>query len=218
MIRSILWDNDGVLVDTEGLYFRATAEVMRERGLALTEADYRRFFLVESSGLRALIPDIDAPGLEAIRARRNQVYARLLETGEITVPGAAEVLAALDGRYHMAVVTSSLREHFEIIHRRTGFLPRFRFVLASGDYEEPKPHPAPYLAAIARLAAEGITPEECVVIEDSLRGLTAARAAGLRTWVIPGPLTDPGDFADADLVFASIRDLPAALIADRTAR
>ena len=207
----IFWDNDGVLVETESLYFRATARVMAERGLELTPDAYRQHFLVEASGLRALVPGVNENELESLRSHRNALYADFLASSSITVDGAAETLAELEGRYLMGVVTSSLREHFDLIHARTGFGRHFRFVLASGDYAEPKPHPAPYRAALGAAAAFGVRPEECVAIEDSLRGLTSAKAAGLTTWVVPGTLTVPADFARADRVLSSIRDVPRVL-------
>jgi len=212
VIRAIFWDNDGILADTETLYLRATAEVLASRGLALNEDDYRRHYLVAASGLAALVPGATAATLARLRAERDAIYAGLLATEEIAVPGAAETLAALRGRVVMGVVTSSLREHFDLIHARTGFLPCFDFVLASGDYAETKPHPAPYLAAMERVAARhGVGPAECLAVEDSGRGLSAAKAAGLRTWVIPGALSLPGDLAGADRILGSIREIPGLL-------
>jgi HAD superfamily hydrolase (TIGR01509 family) len=212
--RAIFWDNDGVLVETERLYFRATAAVLREAGRGLTEAEYRQHFLVEASGVAGLLPAMPPHELEALRTKRNAIYAGLLASESIAVEGAADILRELEGRFLMAVVTSSLREHFDLIHARTGFSSYFRFVLASGDYAETKPHPAPYLAAIEAARALGVPREECLVIEDSRRGLTSAKAAGLRTWVIPGTLADPADFEGADRVLESIRDVPRLLAAE----
>lgn len=102
----VLWDNDGVLVETEGHYFRATREVLQERGVVLTEAAFRQYFLVESTGIQALLPGLPRTELESLRAKRNAIYRELLGTEPIEVPGAAEVLEALYGRVLMGVVTT----------------------------------------------------------------------------------------------------------------
>ena len=105
----------------------------------------------------------------------------------------------------MGIVTSSRREHFEVIHAGTNLLPYFDFVLMREDYTHSKPDPEPYLTAMAQ---NGLSAEECVVIEDSERGLRAALAAGLRCIVIPQGLTRGLDFTGALAVLDDIRQLP----------
>jgi len=124
------------------------------------------------------------------------------------IDGVRDVLDALRGKYVMGIVTSSGHEHFEIIHRQSGLLPYFQFVLTLKDCAYTKPHPGPYLKAIE---LGGFLPDECLVIEDSPRGLAAAISAGLRCIVIPSGFTRNFDFAGACKVLDSIRDLPAAL-------
>jgi HAD superfamily hydrolase (TIGR01509 family) len=108
----------------------------------------------------------------------------------------------------MGVVTSSQRGHFEIIHAATGLLRYFDFVLTREDYENSKPDPEPYLAGIAKT---GFSAHECIAVEDTPRGLTAATGAGLKCVVIPNALTIGGDFTTAHQVLRDIRELPAAL-------
>jgi HAD superfamily hydrolase (TIGR01509 family) len=122
--------------------------------------------------------------------------------------GVETVLAGLHGRVAMGVVTSSNPEHFDIAHRSTGLLRYFDFVLTNRDYEHTKPHPAPYLAALARC---GLAPEQCIAIEDSERGLASARAAGLRCVVVPRGLTRGGTFREAHCVLEDVRNLAAVL-------
>ena len=109
----------------------------------------------------------------------------------------------------MAIVTSSHRAHFEAIHRSTGLPQFFEFVLAREDYGLSKPDPEPYLSAVARL---GLSAGECLVIEDSERGLRAAKAAGLTCWVIPSALTASSNFAAADRRFDSLAELRNVLL------
>ncbi|MGA7306405.1 MAG: HAD family phosphatase [Rhodothermales bacterium] len=215
-IKAILWDNDGVLVDTEHIYFRVTQSVLQEAGVSIDERDYRKHFLTGSAGAWHLAVELGFTDdqIEEMRQRRNDLYADALRSEEVAIDGAQEVLEELKSNYRMAVVTSSRRRHFEIIHERTGFLPYFEFVLVREDYVRSKPDPEPYLTAAEKL---GLPPEACLAIEDSERGLRAAASAGMRCWVIPTDLTRGGDLSAAERILASISDLPGLLSVERRA-
>lgn len=210
MISGIFWDNDGVLVDTEALYFRATAEVLRQAGFELTRAAFIEVSLQRGTSAFALAEGkLSRQEVEGLRRKRDDRYAELLRGDTKAMDGVEETLAALHGRVRMAIVTSSRREHFDIIHRQTGLLRYFDFVLTREDYSCAKPHPEPYLTALAR---SGLRPEQCLAVEDSERGLLSARGAGLRCLVLPGELTRNSDFAGADRILSDIREVPAALL------
>jgi HAD superfamily hydrolase (TIGR01509 family) len=104
----------------------------------------------------------------------------------------------------MGVVTSSRREHFEIIHAATGLLPYFDFVMTRENYIKTKPDPEPYLTAVKRC---GLSPEDCVIVEDSERGLESAKAAGIKCIVVPHVLTKNSDFSGAWRVLDNIREV-----------
>ncbi|HEY6878416.1 MAG TPA: HAD family phosphatase [Polyangiales bacterium] len=204
----LLWDHDGVLVDTEGLYLQATREVLASVGVALDDVLYRELFLVQNRGAWHLVRDHDEAALAALKHRRSERYTELLTSGDVYIPGALAMISELATRHRMAIVTSSRRAHFDAIHRGRTLPSHFELILAREDYGESKPDPEPYLTAVARL---GVSPADCLVIEDSERGLRAARAAGLRAWVIPSALTGGSDFAGAERRFDNISDLHAAL-------
>jgi HAD superfamily hydrolase (TIGR01509 family) len=205
-VQALLWDNDGVLVDTEPLYFRATKEILAGVGIELDEASYIEISLRQGGSLFQLVEDRDAAELEALRDARNTRYAELLMSDLRVIDGVAECLEALHGRVPMAIVTSSLRSAFESIHRQTGLLGYFEFALTHGDYDRHKPHPEPYLSAARRL---GVAPEDCVVVEDTERGLASATRAGMRCLVIPNRLTRGFAFESAHAVLKSVSDVPA---------
>ena len=209
-IKAVLWDNDGVLVDTEPLYYEANRQVFEELGHELTVPAYRHQSLKLGKSVFALLDEVLDPQAEQpLRKKRNQIYSKLLETRLRVFPGAAETLEQLAGRkWPMAVVTSSLRDHFETIHRQTGLLRHFSFVLAGEDCPQHKPHPAPYLTAAERL---GVDPRECLVVEDTERGLQAALAAEMRCVVIPHSLTQADTFEGAHARLDSIRQVPEHL-------
>ncbi len=210
VIEAILWDNDGVLVDTEHLYFQATQRVLASVGVMLTEQQYIDFFLTEGRGAWHLVEGRGVGDAEIARLReeRNEIYGRLLRQGPLVLPGIVETLDALRGRYVMGVVTSSRKDHFDLIHEHTGLLQYFDFVLTASDYPRVKPYPDPYLAAVER---SGVEADACIAIEDSERGLEAATLAGVRCIVVPTALTRGGRFAKAQRVLASVSEIPAAL-------
>jgi len=209
MIDAIFWDNDGVLVDTEHLYFEATRDVLDTIEIPLTEDDYRELFLLQGRGAWHLAEarGIPPPEVEALRQRRNARYAELVSREPRVLPHVLDVVSSLHGRYRMGIVTSSRRDHFEIIHRGTGLLPYFDFVVTADDCPRTKPCPDPYLRAIG---ASGVDPAAGVAVEDSARGLEAATAAGLRCVIVPSRLTRTQAF-DGALRLESIRELPALL-------
>jgi HAD superfamily hydrolase (TIGR01509 family) len=173
--RAILWDNDGVLVDTEKVFFEANRRELATLGVEASWADFEEFSLRRGESLLSL-SGLDGDDLRALFARRDAVYSELLSTEEIAIAGMGELLGRLAPRFRMGIVTSSHREHFEIIHARSGLLRHFEFHVVREDYPLGKPHPDAYLAGIDRT---GLPPDRCLAVEDSPRGVAAAQAAGL---------------------------------------
>ena len=209
MIRAIFWDNDGVLVDTEGIFFRANLETLAGVGISLQWEQFEEISLTRGGSVLQLA---EKPGTDAfykLRRERDDRYADLLTREPLVIDGVRDVLETLWGKYIMGIVTSSGHEHFEIIHRQSGLLPYFQFVLTMKDCTHFKPHPEPYLKAI-ELA--GCPPEECLVIEDSPRGLASAVAAGIRCVVIPSKFTRGNHFTGAHKILNSVKELPAVLV------
>ena len=204
MIRAILWDNDGVLVDTEGLYFQAGHEVLATQSVELTHKDFAEQSLKKGLSVFDFLPVQDAELIERLRLKRNARYSALLANGVQVIDGVVETLQTFYGRVQMGIVTGSLRDHFDIVHAQTNLLPFFDFVLAREDYEEAKPHPDAYLTA---MRLHGLQPDDCVVVEDSERGCIAAAAAGLRVLAVPNALSKYGDFSSAYKILNSVRDV-----------
>ena len=211
MIKAIFWDNDGILVDTEQYYYRATKDVLAGVGADLTLELFAELLLKQAKGAWHLATEqgCSKQEVDELHKQRNLNYLELLKTENIGLPDVEDVLKQLYGKITMCIVTSSLKDTFAVIHERTGFLKYIDFVLASGDYAASKPDPSPYLTALAK---SGLKAEECIVIEDSQRGLLAAKAAGLKCWVIPTTLTRDQDFSQADKILTSIKDVPALLL------
>jgi beta-phosphoglucomutase-like phosphatase (HAD superfamily) len=205
-VKTILWDNDGVLVDSEQLYFEVTRDVLATAGIALTDEQYRDLFLVQGRGAWHLCGERGIPELEIARLRstRNALYSDGLRRESLALADVGPVLGALHGRYPMGCVTSSRRDHFDLLHGWTGFLPYFDFVLTADDVTRVKPDPELYVRAVER---SGHRAAECLAIEDSERGLAAARAAGVPCLIVPTPLTRGCAFEGAERVLDRVTDV-----------
>jgi HAD superfamily hydrolase (TIGR01509 family) len=173
--RAILWDNDGVLVDTEKVFFEANRRELATLGIDVRWADLEEISLRRGESLLSL-SGLDGDDLRALCARRDALYSELLSTEEIAIEGMGELLGRLAPRFRMGIVTSSRRKHFDIIHGRSGLMRHFEFHVVREDYALSKPHPDSYLAGLART---GLSADRCLAVEDSPRGVASAKAAGL---------------------------------------
>jgi HAD superfamily hydrolase (TIGR01509 family) len=210
MLKAIFFDNDGILVNTEELYFQATREILATVGIDLTPDSYRQDHLIDSRGSFYLAVErgMTAAQVEALRAQRNTRYAGILRTEPLIIDGAERALRLFSGKYILGIVTSSNPEYFDLEHSRTGFLQFINFCITPADYAEYKPGPEPYLRALDRA---GVKAAEAIAVEDSQRGLMSAAAAGIRCIVIPTELTKGSDFSRAYAVLGSIDELPAVV-------
>lgn len=207
--KYILWDHDGVLVNTERWFFRANQRALFEEGISISEDEYMRFM---QSGVSvwtlATEKGIGDARVSEGRARRNRYYQEYLLTENIEIHGVIDVLENLRRNFSMAIVTASRREDFDLIHHSRSILNYMDFCLTSGDYVKSKPFPDPYLAAVERF---GASPDECVAVEDSSRGLKSAVAAGIDCVIIKHEFTQSHDFTSAFRIVDSIKDLPLLL-------
>lgn len=209
MKRYILWDNDGVLVDTEHWYFTATQRALAELGFILEKETYlQRMVRGESSWDLAISAGVDPVLAAEQRRQRDRYYQEYLRRENIDIPGVEAVLETLANTHAMAIVTTSRRADFDLIHRERNLVGYMEFVLAREDYTSSKPDPEPYLAGLTRFGARA---EECLVVEDSQRGLQSALAANIDCAIVRHGFTASHDFSGARYLLDSIEELPAAL-------
>ena len=206
MFKAIFWDNDGILVDTELLFFEATKKVLAEVDANLTMDFYINKHLKSNISTYELAREkgVDEDQIRALRDKRDELYMNSLSEGIESMEGVETVLRALENKYLMGVVTSSRLDHFEMIMKSAGIKKYFKFFITKEDIIHEKPHPEPYLLALKRT---GLLPEECLVIEDSERGVTSAKAANLTCYAVPNRLTKKNDFSMADKVLDNIEEL-----------
>ncbi|HEY1381357.1 MAG TPA: HAD family phosphatase [Gemmataceae bacterium] len=205
--RAVVFDLDGLLIDTEGLFAEAARRILARRGLTL---DLAFFATMMGTPGRDALPRfckqyrLTEP-LDVIAAEYKRDFLAALAGGRPPLmPGAVDLIDRL-GRHRIpkAIATSSTREYVGAVFGPHGLLDRFAFVLTCDDVTHGKPHPEVYARAAERL---GLPPAAVVVLEDSVNGLRAAKAAGCRCVVVPHAQTPRDELAAADLVARGLGD------------
>ena len=210
MKKYILFDHDGVLVDTEYWYFRSAERALAEVGFVLNKEQY----LIDmaqgvGSWVQARSAGIDEHTIDKLRKVRNTYYQYYLQTESIEIDGVVDVLTELSEHVRMAIVTTAKRADFEMIHKARQITQFMDFVLCREDYELAKPHPEPYLTGLEHF---GATAKEAIVVEDSSRGLQAAVAAGIDCVIVHNEFTKTNDFTLARYRIGNLAELTRTIL------
>jgi len=182
-VHAVVFDMDGLLVDTEAVYRDAMATVAEEMGHAMSIDVFRAMIgLPDNKDLLTGHYGADFP-VEAFNARVLDLAEEMILAGVALKAGVLEILDHLDElALPRAIATSSSHRAVASHLGGAGVIPRFHAIVAKGDYVRGKPAPDPYLTAAARL---GIEPGLCLALEDSHNGVRAAAAAGMMTIMVP---------------------------------
>lgn len=210
-IRAVVFDLDGLLIDTEAGFRDSLIAAAADRGYDLPLSLFHQLLGVpnaESIGtlLAHYGPDFDAEGLYVACWTR---FHETVDLENLLKTGVTELLDHLDGfGVPKAIATSSPRDSVDLHLGPSGIVGRFDAIVAKGDYVRSKPAPDPYLVAAARL---GFDPAECLALEDSHNGVRAAHAAGMMTIMVPD-LLEPTEEMHAKCVHIArtlhdVRDL-----------
>src|SRR5512140_338834 len=188
MTEAVLFDNDGVLVDTETLFFETTRAAFARLDVELTRETWGTRYLAEGKSSRAIALSLGAdPGrVPEVIEERNWQYRHVLKQAPPLRAHVHSTLARLHGRVRLAIVTGCGRDQLDLVHGSSEILHLFDLIVTSNDCSCSKPHPEPYLTAIRAL---GVPPERCIAVEDSPRGLASAKSAGIPCIVVPTELT-----------------------------
>ncbi|MDP9180806.1 MAG: HAD family phosphatase [Chloroflexota bacterium] len=202
---AILWDLDGVIVDSGEYHYAAYVAVLAQRGVKLDKKRYYASLFGRRNWdiLRDVLGDLPDDELRAI-AQQKEVKFRELARGHIApLPGAKELLRrAHEAGLKQSIVSSTPRENIEMIVDSLGVRDDLDAIVGEEDSERGKPDPQPFTTAADRLA---VPYEGCVVLEDAPEGIAAGKTAGMRT--IGVTTTRPAErLSEADLVVASLED------------
>jgi HAD superfamily hydrolase (TIGR01509 family) len=213
VIEGVVFDMDGVLVQSEEVWGEVREALTRERGGRWHEGAQREMMGMSSPEWAAYMRDSLGVGMEVDEINREVVrrlearYRRELPV----IPGAWEAVDRLAERWPLAVASSSNRPLIDLVLSLSGRAGSFRATVSSEEVPRGKPAPDVYLEAARRL---GVAPSSCAAIEDSTNGLLSARAAGMRVIAIPNPSFPPAPdgLAAADAVLDSLRQLTPGAI------
>lgn len=211
---AVIFDLDGVIVDSEIWWDEIRHAFAARRGKPWTTADRAATMGHNSLGWARVMRDIleidESP--EAIADEVvGEMVGRFAARGAPVIEGAVETVRRIAADYPLGIASSAHPRVIEAALRTTGLRDAFRSVSASDEVEHGKPSPDVYLLAARRLA---VAPEDCLVVEDSLNGVLAARAAAMTVVLIPNVAVPPaaGAEAAANVVLRSIGDLDPAAI------
>ena len=205
MKKYILFDNDGVLVETEIWYFRANVKILKELGITLHEDVYLNLMAQgKTSWEIARANNIDEETIVQSRFKRDEYYQHYLKTEDLEIKGVEEVLQELKQKYKMAIITTSRRVDFNLIHDNKEIKNYMDFVLCVEDYARAKPYPDPYLAGLKKFNAKK---DETIVVEDSQRGLKSAVAAKIDCVIVKNDFVKSHDFTQAKHKIDSLENL-----------
>lgn len=207
--KFILFDNDGVLVETEMWYYQANYDILKTVNITLEFDTYQKIMIRGGTAWElAIKKGLKKEDIDKLREKRDELYQYFLQTKDITIKNVVGTLEQLSKKYKMGIITTARRVDFELIHKNRNIIDFMDFTLCVEDYEKAKPHPAPYLAGLKKFNAKE---EETVVIEDSQRGLDSAYAANIDCIVIKNEFTKSHDFQKAKYFIDKFDDLKRLL-------
>ena len=202
-VKAIIFDMDGLMIDSERLYREAQREIGRFFGREVRDEVLWR--MMGRKPIESLVIFVEEHGIpatpEEVFRMRNEIMRGKLAHDLAAMPGLDHILAAVYSRVKLAVATGAQQEFLDLIVDKLGIRDRFDVLQSSDSVSVGKPDPEIYLAACAKL---GLEPSECIVLEDSANGVLAGKRAGCLVIAVPSEYTKKQDFSAADSI---VRDL-----------
>ncbi len=205
MIAAYIFDLDGTLLDTEIAWVEATANYLSSKGHPVThdfsmQAVYGRSWHDVYADIVTAFPDLNM-GLDQMQAEMADFFYAMRDKVDSRIPGSVELLKQLSKTKPCCIVSGSPREHIAEALEIMDAAESVSFYFGASDYPHGKPHPSGFLLAAERL---GVLPAECVVFEDSFVGVTAGKAAGMKTVALSRPGHPQQDVGAADLILSDL--------------
>ena len=209
MLRAVIFDMDGLMIDTESLHHESFKTVLEQYGITPVP---NAKGVIHISGISAEANwehfkkqyNFSADTQE-LTDRKNDAHLKLLRNRVKAMPGLIDLLKNLKANdYKMAIASSSIREHIDLIINRLGIADFFDSITSGEEVVNGKPAPDIFLKAAAKL---GVNPTECIVLEDAMNGMQAGKTAGMYVIVVPNEFTQDEDFSIADLRVSSLEEL-----------
>ena len=213
MIEAVIFDLDGILIDSEHVWDEVRQELAKERGGRWSDSASRDMMGMSSIEWSRYMRDVvgldedpEEISAEVVRRLEERYHEELP-----IIPGSEEALELLAARWPLGLASSSNRELIDLVLAESGFGRFFRATVSSEEVPRGKPAPDVYVEAARRLGAD---PARCAAVEDSENGILAAKAAGMRTIAIPNPRYPPDEeaLAAADAVLETLEELTPEIV------
>jgi HAD superfamily hydrolase (TIGR01509 family) len=210
MRKGLIFDLDGLLIDSEGLQYKAYSRVLAELGVQVTREEYGTYWIAAGRGPEYAVRTYNLPLTpDELRARKDPVYHAVLRAEVTPMPGALAALQRLQGHYRIALATNSNPTDTGFVIDHLSMRTFFDAVVTRNLYERAKPEPDAFVVAARQL---GLAPPACIVLEDAYKGILAAHRAGALPIAVPNAFTRDNDFSLAVRVLDSLDELTVALI------
>lgn len=212
MIKAVIFDMDGLMVDTEPLYSKAMSQVAEKRGKCFT-LDIKQKVMgrlaIESLTIFKETLGLTESARELLEEREG-IYGNLLTQGVTPMPGLFYLLDLLNKLgIRKAIASSSKKQWIDLIIDKLGLEEEFEVIVCGQEVELGKPNPDIYLLAAKKL---NLDTAECLVLEDAISGVQAAKAAKMKCIAVPNQFTQGLDFPQVDLVVDSLKRIDEELL------
>jgi len=214
VLKAIIFDFNGILVDDEPIHLELFRRVLEEEGLSLSDEDYYAKYLgMDDRGcFRAVFDvngrDLSDAKLEELIARKAIYYKKTIVQRTRIFPGVARLVPELAARFPLAVASGALREEIELILNGVQLKQCFKVIVSAEDVSAGKPHPEIFIKALRELNKDRPDPiraSECLIIEDSKDGILAAHRAGIKCLAVTN--SHPAAELKAEAIVASLEEL-----------
>lgn len=228
MLKAIIFDCDGVIVNSEPLHLKTFQKVLAGEGIALTKAEYDQSYLaMDDKGcfeavLSAYNLPTDKATLKRLIHQKMALYKTLSEQELNIYPGVSDLVAKLQGKYRLAIASGAFRGEIKFALDCAGIRLAFPVIVSAQDVKQGKPNPEAFLKALAKLnelyysstaptraviSPGHVAPHECVVIEDSVHGIMAAVSAGMKSVAVTNSYSRETLLPFADYIVDSLNEL-----------
>jgi HAD superfamily hydrolase (TIGR01509 family) len=207
MIKAVIFDMDGVIVDSEPLHYEAHNILLGSYGHSLSDEHIRKYAGINSRVLYTQLKEkLNLPqDVDALVMKKKEIFLMLAAKKLKLMPHATEFIGFVKANgFKVAIASSGLREQIHAMLNKFGLLKHFETIVSVDDVKNAKPHPEIYLEAIRRL---GLKSSECIAIEDSDKGIASAKQAGLKVIAVPNKYTEHQDLSMADLRVSSLKEI-----------
>jgi beta-phosphoglucomutase len=216
MLRAVIFDFNGIIVDDEPIHFELFRKVLREEGVVLTEEDYYAHYLgmddrgCFSAAFRDHGIEITAGQLTSLINRKAAYYLEAIKKKMHLFPGVKTLVPELARQFHLAIASGALRNEIELILSNVTLRDYFEAIVSAEDVKQGKPDPEIFLKVLAQLNERlrdggAISAAECLVIEDSREGIRAARQAGMRCLAVTNSHRAE-ELREADVIVSSLEE------------